>query len=466
MRPSAATATVLLTTALGCLCGLGGGDKDKDGFTEKDGDCNDAAADVFPGATEVCDGADQDCDGNIDEAPAGTVFYADEDDDGFGDEGSETRACEAPTGFVTEGGDCDDGDEAVNPDATDDTLDGVDDDCNGEVDDAVPFTLDDLSPTQGTIDGGTDVTLFGGPFDDSVEVTFDGKAASVRSVDTDSLVVRTPAHAAGTVDVEVTRGDASDTLRDAFTYVEAATGTVVYGQVTYVDYVGDYESETDIVIGYALVTDPWDLTAREAFWSALGLDACDNNAAGLPLADVPGAAALPKSIGLKGTAGTITLSPDVDYPFWYLNSGSDASTWVEGGAYAFVTAKNGSWAATNVSNALRFPDALTLTTPTLTTATKVARGMALAWTGGTPGQYVAINVTQYDTSFNPVEQVVCIAKDDGSFSIPSSAWSSWAAGRYVWVEVRREGITESALPDGSAMLFGGGYAVAGIASTK
>ena len=32
-----------------------------------DGDCDDARADIFPGAPEVCDGADQDCDGAVDE---------------------------------------------------------------------------------------------------------------------------------------------------------------------------------------------------------------------------------------------------------------------------------------------------------------------------------------------------------------------------------------------------------------
>ncbi len=37
------------------------------GLTAQDGDCDDARADVFPGASEVCDGADQDCDGATDE---------------------------------------------------------------------------------------------------------------------------------------------------------------------------------------------------------------------------------------------------------------------------------------------------------------------------------------------------------------------------------------------------------------
>jgi len=39
-------------------------DKDKDGFTKEQGDCNDSDSSINPGTTEICgDGIDQDCDG-------------------------------------------------------------------------------------------------------------------------------------------------------------------------------------------------------------------------------------------------------------------------------------------------------------------------------------------------------------------------------------------------------------------
>ena len=42
-------------------------DDDEDGYTENQGDCDDASAEVFPGAEDVCDGISNDCDEEIDE---------------------------------------------------------------------------------------------------------------------------------------------------------------------------------------------------------------------------------------------------------------------------------------------------------------------------------------------------------------------------------------------------------------
>ena len=115
-------------------------DDDGDGFSEEQGDCDDANADLSPGATEVCDEIDNDCDGDIDDADSsvdlstGSVFYADTDGDTFGDAGAEVEACALPEDAVENMDDCDDTNADINPDA-DEVCDEVDNDCDAMIDD-------------------------------------------------------------------------------------------------------------------------------------------------------------------------------------------------------------------------------------------------------------------------------------------------------------------------------------------
>ena len=78
------------------------------------GDCNDGNAAINPAATEVCDGVDNDCDSSIDEGVQ-TTYYRDSDGDGFGNPANTTMACSLPTGYVINNTDCDDTNDAINP---------------------------------------------------------------------------------------------------------------------------------------------------------------------------------------------------------------------------------------------------------------------------------------------------------------------------------------------------------------
>jgi len=106
------------------------------GYVDDDSDCDDGDAGISPAADEVCNGVDDDCDGLEDDLDNDLVdaatWYADTDVDGWGDDATTSRACEAPSGFVDQGGDCDDADPAFNPGAAeDDCTDPADYNCDG-----------------------------------------------------------------------------------------------------------------------------------------------------------------------------------------------------------------------------------------------------------------------------------------------------------------------------------------------
>lgn len=62
-----------------------------------------------------------------------TVWYADADADGFGSALFSLSACEQPEHYVLDATDCDDTEETVSP-TSPEYCDGVDQNCNGEID--------------------------------------------------------------------------------------------------------------------------------------------------------------------------------------------------------------------------------------------------------------------------------------------------------------------------------------------
>jgi hypothetical protein len=103
------------------------------GYVATGGDCDDAASSVNPGASESCNDADDDCDGTADDGLATTTSYPDLDGDTYGDDAGAVVDCAVPASYVLVGGDCDDNDNFAYPGGTE-TCDGVDEDCDGTID--------------------------------------------------------------------------------------------------------------------------------------------------------------------------------------------------------------------------------------------------------------------------------------------------------------------------------------------
>ena len=103
-----------------------------------EGDCDEADDTVNPGEDEVCfDGVDNDCSGDADggDAVDATTWYLDDDADGYGLTTFSQSACEEPSGYAGDDGDCDDTRDGVNPGVSEDCLTTFDDDCSGSTND-------------------------------------------------------------------------------------------------------------------------------------------------------------------------------------------------------------------------------------------------------------------------------------------------------------------------------------------
>ena len=75
----------------------------------------------------------EDCDDADAEVGGPSTWFLDADGDGYGHDDYTTESCDEPSGYAAEGGDCDDGDDAVHPYAAEDCAVDIDANCDGSV---------------------------------------------------------------------------------------------------------------------------------------------------------------------------------------------------------------------------------------------------------------------------------------------------------------------------------------------
>jgi hypothetical protein len=106
------------------------------GYVSNNTDCDDSNSNTNPSATEICNTIDDNCDGQIDEGVQ-TVYFIDNDGDTYGNPSVSILACTQPIGYTPDDTDCNDTDANINPGAEDIGGNGIDENCDGEIDNSI-----------------------------------------------------------------------------------------------------------------------------------------------------------------------------------------------------------------------------------------------------------------------------------------------------------------------------------------
>ena len=105
------------------------------GMVQNNDDCDDTDPNHNPDTPETCDGTDENCNNQVDEGLTRYSWYYDDDGDGYGDPFVALESCAQIPGMISDNSDCDDSDGSVNPGMDELCNDGIDNNCDGYLDD-------------------------------------------------------------------------------------------------------------------------------------------------------------------------------------------------------------------------------------------------------------------------------------------------------------------------------------------
>jgi hypothetical protein len=136
-----------------------------EGYSVLAGDCDDQNPDINPTAPEVCDEIDNNCNGILNDGLMVNTFFADNDNDGYGNPEAAVDTCIAtiPEGFVMNDEDCDDENADINPAAEEIPNNGIDEDCDGM--DLVVSTFEEQAH---------EITVYPNPVNEQLFIQYEG----------------------------------------------------------------------------------------------------------------------------------------------------------------------------------------------------------------------------------------------------------------------------------------------------
>ena len=328
-------------------------------------------------------------------------------------------------------------DTDIDVDIDTDTDADVDSDTDTDTDPQTgTIEIDSVEPNYGSNGGGTIVEIRGGPFNQSTQVKLGNATTTVLQVNPNVIRVETPVSSQeGTVDVSITNENATGSVKNGFTYWPDATGMGgAYGEIRWIRWLGQYwNGGPPESTGYAWWTlvDPtsqhfyhWayapsdDTCSRDYFYQGsisnfnLGLNSTPISVNG-------------RSISLTDSTGSQIFDAELT-----------SSDFVANGTYELDEIYPTTFPSFGVSGFANPPGNLVVSNPYMdgSTPPTVGRSFAITWSGSNADRIVIL-IDRMDANYNVIETVSCVAINDGSFNIPSSAFSGWQSGGIVMIFV-------------------------------
>jgi len=307
------------------------------------------------------------------------------------------------------------------------------------------------------------VTITGGTFDSSTAVTFGGEDATLVSRDSSSITVKTPAYSGvadadgkKSVAVEISNDD-GDSAREAngFTYFLDGDGKAgAIGELSWYHLNGGYWSASAADYGGASVlflTPPTDIHYWDLF--APSADEC-SGASYDPTAyfgDVYTLDMGASTVALSYGSQRITLNQDSTTGI-YANRSDLTSAQVPTNQFYDLEEVDGTFAAEafSIANFTKSSTSFSVSSPAINGSGNPLvsqSALNLSWSGGS-GRKILIQAFLVEPASGDVlDEVYCVASDDGSFNVPSGAWSTtWPRNYFLYLYVGNVVETSATLP--------------------
>jgi hypothetical protein len=327
------------------------------------------------------------------------------------------------------------------------------------------LAIDAVAPEYAHTGGGTELELFGGPFDGTVKVEVDGVQAKVLVVEPDRLVIESPAlEATGYADIRVSSDVGDGGMEDAVRVFEDGRGLAgSFGALEWYELQGDYWTSDSDDWGVAW----WGLIEPEEvhYWDIFdtgGMDKCVSSPS-FPALNVMDLGVEQTELVAENSSLALPASEDryFDGPLYDF---PQRSVW------SLPQVQGGELPDFSIDELAVTPEAFDLYQPYLfgdAPPTLTKSDFRLEW-GDVEADRVMVMLKRYDASLEEeIEVLGCVAENDGEFHVKGVNWTQpWEADQWVYIYVGAVLEGEGVVPlNGADSRVAGVYWLVGAAVT-